>query len=229
MKCPSCNKIIRKTDKNCKFCGIKIESNNIREVIKTEIVYKEVENKVNKWLVFFVGLLSFILIIETSFNIWYFFIKEPHDDIKYQITSFNYKVKYPYDIVNTNEDFEFDDLILNVSNKYSILALDNKYSIYDGQKVIKIPVSITNKKGKDYSLNLYYYDIFDNLGNSIDEVAGYFEEALYYAEDIKDNESYTKYIYALYYDNDYYTIKFENKDKTIFLKYIINKDLTIKK
>lgn len=223
MKCPSCNKIIKKTDKNCKFCGIEIENNVEKPIIKTQIIYRTVESKANKWLILIIGLLSFILILETAFNVWYFFVKAPLDDSKDKTKKFNYVLQFPFDIEKTNNSFEFDNLKIQVSNKFKIIELDNQYSIYNGKKVIKIPVTITNISNNNYSLNLFYYDIIDDYGNNIDEVAGYFEEALYYAEDLKENESYTKYIYALYYGNDSYTIKFENKDQTILVKYIINK------
>ena len=42
-------------------------------------------------------------------------------------------------------------------------------------------------------------------------------------EDLKKDSSYTKYIYALYYGNDYYTIRIGNKDKTVLIKYNIKK------
>lgn len=223
MKCPSCNKIIKKTDKNCKFCGIEIENNIEKPIVKTQIIYRTVESTANKWLILIIGLLSFILILETSFNVWYFFVKAPLDDSKDKIKKYDYVLKFPFDIEKTNNSFEFDNLKIQVSNKYKIIKLDNQYSIYNGKNVIKIPVTITNNSNKNYSLNLFYYDIYDDYGNNIDEVAGYFEEALYYAEDLKENESYTKYIYALYYGNDSYTIKFENKEQTILIKYVINK------
>ena len=220
MKCPSCNKIIKKTDKTCKFCGNNIDTNIESPVIKTKIIYRTIECKANKWLILLIGILSFILLLETSFNIWYFFIKEPIDDSIRKIEAFNYNVELPFEIENTNNEFEFDGLKIKISSKYSIINLDNQYSIYNGRKVIKIPVTITNNSDKDYSLNLFYYDVYDDYGNKIDEVAGYFEESLYYAENLKQNESYTKYIYALYYDNNSYTIKFDNKE-TILVKYII--------
>ena len=45
----------------------------------------------------------------------------------------------------------------------------------------------------------------------MDEVAGYFNESIFYAEDLKPNESYTKYLYFLYDSNGNYIIEF-NKE-----------------
>ena len=109
-----------------------------------------------------------------------------------------------------------ESILLGIITIIASVKLREKY-------LIKIPVAITNKSDTKHALNLFYYDIFDDLGNNIDEVAGYFDESLYYAEDLEPNESYTKYIYALYYNNDFYSLRIKNKEKTIFIKYIINK------
>ena len=220
MRCPKCNKVIKKTDSTCKFCNATLQPSSI---IKTQVVVKTVENKANKWIVLGIGVLAFIVLLETSFIIWYFFIKEPLNDTKYKIESYNYSMELPYETSAVGEDIVFDNLIINISKKYEILTLDNNYSIYNGKKVIKIPVKITNKSDKNHSLNLFNYYIYDDYGNNIDEVAGYYDESLYYAEDLKKDESYIKYIYALYYGNDSYIIRFSNKEKTINIKYTIKK------
>ena len=220
MRCPKCNKVIKKTDSTCKFCNATLQPSSI---IKTQVVVKTVENKANKWIVLGIGVLAFIVLLETSFIIWYFFIKEPLNDTKYKIESYNYSMELPYETSAVGEDIIFDNLIINISKKYEILTLDNSYSIYNGKKVIKIPVKITNKSDKNHSLNLFNYYIYDDYGNNIDEVAGYYDESLYYAEDLKKDESYIKYIYALYYGNDSYIIRFSNKEKTINIKYTIKK------
>ena len=220
MRCPKCNKVIKKTDSTCKFCNATLQPSSI---IKTQVVVKTIENRANKWIVLGIGVLAFIVLLETSFIIWYFFIKEPLNDTKYKIESYNYSMELPYETSAVGEDIVFDNLIINISKKYEILTLDNNYSIYNGKKVIKIPVKITNKSDKNHSLNLFNYYIYDDYGNNIDEVAGYYDESLYYAEDLKKDESYIKYIYALYYGNDSYIIRFSNKEKTINIKYTIKK------
>lgn len=220
MKCPSCNKIIKKTDKDCRFCGASFEE---KPKVITRTVYITVENKVNKWLILGIGLLAFLIVIETSFTAWYFLVKKPANENKLKVTTFDYTLKLPFDVYKTNEDFSFDNLSITVSKNYKIVKLDNPYSIYNGKDVIQIPVTIKNNSKDKHSLNLFYYDIYDEFGNSIDEVAGYFDEALYYAEDLENDQSYTKYIYALYYGNKAYSIRFENKNDTIFVKYYISK------
>ena len=213
MKCINCKKTISKDDTFCRFCGK--ENQNVK------IVYKEIERKNNKWLIVTLGITVFLLLLESSFNIWYFFIKENNLNIEKQISSFDYSPNFTFNTYKVMEEFSFDNLEITIDKNYEILTLDNPYSIYNGKKIIKIPVTIKNISDKDYSLNLFYYDIYDSFGNLIDEVAGYFEEALYYAEDLKENEKYTKYIYALYYDNQKYIIKFENPKEETFVIYNI--------
>jgi len=211
MKCRNCNKIINKDDTFCRFCGI--------ENIGIKIVYKEIEKKNSKWLILLFGIISFLLLIESSFNIWYFFIKEDNSNIENKIKSFDYKPYFTFDLYETDESFIFDNLEITINKDYQIITLDNPYSIYNGRIIIKIPVKVKNISSQDKTLNLFYYDIYDNLGNLIDEVAGYFEEALYYAEDLKENEEYIKYIYALYYDNKKYILKFDNPNEEVFVIY----------
>ena len=134
MRCPKCNKVIKKTDSTCKFCNATLQPSSI---IKTQVVVKTVENKANKWIVLGIGVLAFIVLLETSFIIWYFFIKEPLNDTKYKIESYNYSMELPYETSAVGEDIIFDNLIINISKKYEILTLDNNYSIYNGKKVIK--------------------------------------------------------------------------------------------
>ena len=211
MKCRNCNKIINKDDIFCRFCGI--ENKGIK------IVYKEIEKKNSKWFILLFGIISFLLLIESSFNIWYFYIREDINSIEKEIDSFDYIPKFNFEIHDIEEPFIFDNLEITIKRDYQIITLDNQYSIYNGRKIIKIPIIVKNIDNKEKSLNLFYYDIYDNLGNSIDEVAGYFEEALYYAEDLKENEEYTKYIYALYYDNKKYIIKFDKPNEEVFIIY----------
>lgn len=214
MKCRNCNKIINKDDVFCRYCGI--ENQDIK------IIYKEIEKKNSKWLILFFGIIAFLLLIESSFNIWYFFIRKDNSNIEKEIISFNYKPYFSFSVLDQGKTFTFDNLKITVMNNYEIIKLDNPYSIYNGRNIIKIPVKVKNIANKKHSLNLFYYDIYDNLGNIIDEVAGYFEEALYYAEDLNENQEYTKYIYALYYNNKKYIIKFDNPNEEIFVIYNIN-------
>lgn len=220
MKCPSCNKTINKSDNNCRFCGINL--NNKNEKVVTQVVIKNVESKANKWLVLAVGLLSFLLILETAFNIWYFLALKPKNDYRLKITTFDYRADLPFETFFKDDSFEFDNLSIELLSDYKILKLENNYSIYNGRNVLKIPVKIKNLSGQNHSLNLFDYEIYDDFGNNIDEVAGYFDESVYYAEDLKSNETYTKYLYALYYGNDSYSIMFEKNNEIIIVKYNIN-------
>ena len=225
MKCPNCNKIIKKKDTVCRFCQKEINNNEpINEPIKTRIIYQVIEAPSTKWLVLTLGILSFITLIETSFGIWYFFFKEKNDthDAPYIKV-----LKTPIKKFEIDTPFEFDDLEITIKKEYYITKLENKYSIYNGKDVIVIPVSIKNNYEKNHSLNLFYYTIYGPNNNEIDEVAGYFDEALYYEEDLKPNEYHIKYLYILYDKDGTYTIKFKKNNQQIIVKYEIIKDLNI--
>ena len=47
MKCPKCNKVIKKTDEICHYCGEKLSEEKVVE----RIIYQTIESKANKWLV----------------------------------------------------------------------------------------------------------------------------------------------------------------------------------
>ena len=97
------------------------------------------------------------------------------------------------------------------------------------EDIIKKGITISRVTSDNYVVEEYspeeVYDLANkfvrNMRNPM--IADYFDESLYYADDLKTNESYTKYIYALYYDNNYYTIRFKNNNNTVFVRYIIKK------
>ena len=217
MKCPNCNKVIKKTDKTCHFCGKDVKK---EEIVTTRIIYQMIESPSNKWLILTVGILSFIILIETSLGIWYIFFRENNINISPNIKI----IKTPIKRYFANETFTFDNLEITFSNKYEITKLENKYSTYDGKEVIVIPVNIKNISENMHSLNLYYYTIYGPNVNELDEVAGYFDEALYYEEDLEQLNSHTKYLYFLYDEDGIYTIKFNNGIEQIVVKYEINKN-----
>lgn len=209
MKCPKCNKIIKNSSASCKYCGLKIEKNN------DKIVYKIVEKETNKWLILGISILAFIILLETTFVFWYLIVKKQDDVLNVKIIEDN-KAEIPnIENVRVNnyylgESFIFDGFRLSISSNYTIEKLDNKYSIYNGKDVIKVPVTIKNLKNVNNSFNIFKYNIYGPNMNEIDEVAQYFDEGLFYIKDLKPNESVTKYFYFLYDCNGKYLIKFED-------------------
>ena len=68
---------------------------------------------------------------------------------------------------SVNKPFKFDDLEITISDKYSFDTIDNEFSEYDNQTVIKLPVTIKNLKDETHSLNMFYYIILYMLFLSI--------------------------------------------------------------
>lgn len=228
MKCPSCKKIIRKTDESCKYCGVKIEhleeDPRKEEKVVNQVIYQIIEPKANKWLVFSVGVLSFLVLLESSFNIWYFFIKEDNivKEEPVNVTIPEMK-QIPINNYNLDEKFVFDGFELTIHSNYSLEILENKYSPYNGKEVIKVPVTIKNVTNNTNSFDIYKYKIFGPDMKELDEVAQYFDEGLFYIHDLKPNEEVLNYLYFLYEGSGKYLIKFENEQSIKNLILFVNK------
>lgn len=124
------------------------------------------------------------------------------------------------------ETFTFDNLEITLKHNYTFEKLNNIYSIYNDREVVKIPVEIKNLTYKDYSLNLYYYTLYNQIGSPMDEVAAYFDESLYYALDLKSGMSYTKYLYFIYEGDGSYSVKFKKGKEEVNVEFYIRKPKT---
>ncbi len=214
MKCPNCHKTIKKSDKQCKYCGKKFEVEKRKK--EEKIIYKTVESN-NKWLIIFVIITGLFLIIQSSFMIWYIVKKDNNNIMTVKVIE---KEQIPIPSVDTipvynyylGESFIFEGFQIKIHDKYYITKIDNKYSTYNGKEVIKIPVTIKNITNKNNSFNIYKYKIYGPTMNELDEVAQYFNEGLFYTKDLKPNEEKTKYLYFLFDYNGKYLIKFEDED-----------------
>ncbi len=166
-----------------------------------------VEKKKNGLLLFLVIIISIACITQTSLFIWYFFIK---DDNKVNSNDIEENISDKDNYYGMGETFEFDDLEITVGNKYTLLRVDNIYSNYNKKVVVRLPLTVKNNKDGNYMLNIYDYKIIGPLGNELDEVAGYFNESLFYATELEPGQSYVKYLYFLYDSNGNYNIQFNN-------------------
>ena len=162
-------------------------------------------SKKNNLILFLIVIISLAVILQTSLTVWYFFFKDNKD------SSINTKDNTIDDnYFGLGEKFTFDDLEITVGNRYTLLRLDNQYSSYNNKIVVRLPITIKNNKQGNYMLNIYDYKILGPLNNELDEVAGYFNESLFYADELEPDKSYLKYLYFLYDSNGNYTIQFNN-------------------
>ncbi len=109
-----------------------------------------------------------------------------------------------------NKAFIFDDLEITISDDYSFDTIDNMFSEYDNQVVIKVPVTVKNLKDETHSLNMFYYSFFGSQGTELNTVASYFDDSIDFAGDLRKDASYTKYFYILYDGDGTYTIEFDD-------------------
>ena len=124
---------------------------------------------------------------------------------------------------SVNKPFKFDDLEITISDKYSFDTIDNEFSEYDNQTVIKLPVTIKNLKDETHSLNMFYYSFFCSKGTELDSISSYFDDSVDFAGDLRQNALYDKYFYLLYDGDGTYTIEFDDWSNKISI------DIEIKK
>lgn len=103
----------------------------------------------------------------------------------------------------------FDNLQLDFG-KYSLTTVDNKYSDYYGQSVVRIPVTITNLSNSPHSLNYYYYTLFGTSGVESPDVRIYFDDDVSRGGDLLPGKSYVVYFHIIYDGDGIYTIVFDD-------------------
>ena len=107
------------------------------------------------------------------------------------------------------ETVEFDNLKLSFG-EYSFTEVDNRFSEYDGQTVVKISVTVTNLSDDPHSLNMFYYNLFGTSGVESGSIWHYFDDDVMNAGELLPGKSYTKYFHILYDGDGIYTIFLDN-------------------
>lgn len=120
-----------------------------------------------------------------------------------------------------NETFEFDNLKITIGSDYSFVTVDNKYSEYNGKKVVKLPITVENLKDETHGLNMFYYKVYGANGTEAKGLGSYFDENIDFAGDLRSGAKYTKYMYFLYDTNGTYSIEFDNWSKKVVVEFDI--------
>jgi len=121
---------------------------------------------------------------------------------------------------NIDEEFDFMDFKIKVSDIVSFETIDKELSSDHNISVMKIPISIKNiGEGKNH-LSMFYYKLYNPKEEEVLSKGQYFEDSLDYSEDLNPNEEYIKYIYIPYSVDGKYIIEFNNFSKKI--KILIN-------
>lgn len=103
---------------------------------------------------------------------------------------------------------EFDDLELTFGTEISTTTVNNQFSEQNGQTVIVVPVTVTNKKSETHSLNMFYIKTFGSTGTETKDITAYFmDDDVSWAGDLRSGASYETSFHILYDgDGDYYIV-----------------------
>lgn len=121
------------------------------------------------------------------------------------------------------DKFSFDKFEIAIGNNYSFVQVNNEYSQYNGQDVIKLPITLKNTSYEKTHLNMFYHSYEGPSGKSLPKLAAMFDESIDYADDLESGEEYTKYLYILYDGDGKYKIEFNNYKEKKTVEFTINK------
>ena len=119
--------------------------------------------------------------------------------------------------------FEFNDLEITVGDSIKFVKIKNQFSDHKKDKIIKVPLHITNLKDEAHGLNMFYVKCFGSKGTEVDEVGTYFKDGLFDSGDIRPGKSQDLSIYMVYDGDGEYYVSFDawsdTKEVKIDVKY----------
>lgn len=119
--------------------------------------------------------------------------------------------------------FEFDGLRMKLDDDYTFVTVDNEFSDYYGDDVVRLGVTVENVSDENNSLNMFFYEVFGSKGTELDSVTFYFDDSVDNAGDLKPGASYHTYFYFLYDGDGTYSIDFDNWTEEISVSFDIVK------
>lgn len=138
--------------------------------------------------------------------------------------------KSPTDREDANKEltfdtpFVFDDLEITIGSEMSWTTVDNQFSEFYKQDVIKIPVTIKNLDDETNSLNVFFYKYFAPDGTEItDKLSTYFDDDVFYSGDLRSGATINTFFHILYKGDGNYYIEFEIFEDPISVKLPIKK------
>ena len=121
------------------------------------------------------------------------------------------------------DTIEFDDFEITFGTEITFVTVDNRYSDYNGQEVIKLPVTIKNIGEETNRLNMFYYDLFGSKGTQLSSVSSYFDKAIDDMEKLRPQAVTDVNFYLLYDGNGTYGIDFDNYSEKITVEFNVEK------
>ncbi len=123
-----------------------------------------------------------------------------------------------------NETFTFDDLEITIKDDITFTKVENEFSEYNDQTVVKLPITVKNLKSETHGLNMFYYKAYGANGTQLDSITSYFDDSLDFAGDLRSGASYTKYLYLLYDADGKYSLEFNNWSSKIIVEFNVSKN-----
>ena len=214
--CPNCGNKLKNDEEVCLNCGKEI---------------KVVNKKSNKNIYIIIAIIVAIIVI--GFGIYkiigYILLNKTLNNANEIInnvsntTDSNDKKYTSKNEYGFNETFEFDGLEITIGSEYEFTTINNRYSEYNNQVTIKLPITVKNISQETTGLNMFYYDVYGSQGTEVKSLNSYFDENIDDAGDLRSGASYTKYIYFLYDGNGKYDIEFDNWSEHKVVEFNITK------
>ncbi len=214
--CPNCGNKLKNDEEVCLNCGKEI---------------KVVNKKSNKNIYIIIAIIVAIIVI--GFGIYkiigYILLNKTLNNANEIInnvsntTDSNDKKYTSKNEYGFNETFEFDGLEITIGSEYEFTTVNNRYSEYNNQVTIKLPITVKNISQETTGLNMFYYDVYGSQGTEVKSLNSYFDENIDDAGDLRSGASYTKYIYFLYDGNGKYDIEFDNWSEHKVVEFNITK------
>lgn len=214
--CPNCGNKLKNDEEVCLNCGKEI---------------KVVNKKSNKNIYIIIAIIVAVIVI--GFGIYkiigYILLNKTLNNANEIINNVSnttdskdkkYTLKNEYGF---NEIFEFDGLEITIGSEYEFTTVNNRYSEYNNQVTIKLPITVKNISQETTGLNMFYYDVYGSQGTEVKSLNSYFDENIDDAGDLRSGASYTKYIYFLYDGNGKYDIEFDNWSEHKVVEFNITK------
>lgn len=111
--------------------------------------------------------------------------------------------------IGLEEKFTFDDLEITLGSGISFTKINNRFSDYNGQDVVRVPITVKNIKDETHNLNMFYFSIYGANGTQLSTISSYFNDSIDFAGDLRSGASYTKYLYFLYDGDGTYSVEFD--------------------
>lgn len=214
--CPNCGNKLKNDEEVCLNCGKEI---------------KVVNKKSNKNIYIIIAIIVAVIVI--GFGIYkiigYILLNKTLNNANEIINNVSNKTDSKdkkYTLKNEygfNETFEFDGLEITIGSEYEFTTVNNRYSEYNNQVTIKLPITVKNISQETTGLNMFYYDVYGSQGTEVKSLNSYFDENIDDAGDLRSGASYTKYIYFLYDGNGKYDIEFDNWSEHKVVEFNITK------